>query len=103
MNHSAETGPRPAPLTITAGSPERQTISASALERTSIQIMEGRRGFPSRSSATTEQLVVSTPRASISSGDTPAAPTAPRTAVPSALHQSSGRCSARPGEGSAVS
>ena len=58
--HSAETGPLPSLLMRRAGSPLAATSAASAAERTSIQIMAGRSGVPSASTATTEQQVVST-------------------------------------------
>jgi hypothetical protein len=62
--HSAETGPLPLLLMRKAGSPLAAMSAASAAERTSIQIMAGRSGVPSWSTATTEQQVVSIASAS---------------------------------------
>jgi hypothetical protein len=85
-----------------AGSPLAATSAASAAERTSIQIIAGRSGFPSGSTATTEQQVVSTQSASTSLTRMPAAFTAPRTDSPMQRHQSSGFCSAQLGFGNCV-
>jgi hypothetical protein len=100
--HSAETGPAPPPLTRRYGSFVAATSSASAAERTSIQIMQGRKGLPAASSATTEQQVVSTDMAMMSAGETPALATAPFTDWPMQAHQSSGFCSAQEGLGKSV-
>eukprot|EP00955_Chlamydomonas_euryale_P095462 364938-Chlamydomonas_euryale.AAC.33 len=54
------------------------------------------------SSATTVQHVVSIPTARTLPAGTSARATAPRTAAPSAVHQSSGACSAHPGRGNLV-
>ena len=97
--HSAETGPCPAPLIASAGSPVASTASASFPARTSIQMIAGRSGRPAASSATTVQQVVVAHRASTSRAVTPLSDTTCRTARPTAAHQSSGSCSARaPGE-----
>src|SRR5438874_9334038 len=88
--HSADTGPEPAPFTLSAGSLVAATASASLAERTSIQIIAGRNGRPSASSVTTEQQVVSTQMAITASAATFALASAPLTEAPSACHQSSG-------------
>jgi hypothetical protein len=108
INHSAETGPRPAPLTTTAGSLVARTRAACSAARMSIQRMAGLKGLRSgcsRSKATTVQQVVSTHMAATESGDddlAAAAASAPRTATPRACHQDRGSCSARAGAGNVV-
>src|SRR5262252_614180 len=102
ISHSAETGPDPAPFTRSAGSLVAAIASACLAERTSIQIMAGRSGRPSRSRVTTEQQVVSTQSAITSWGVTFALASAPLTEAPSACHQSSGSCSDQDGLGKSV-
>ena len=93
--HSADTGPCPAPLTASAGSPVASTASASASAHMSIHRMAGRSGCAAASSATTVQQVVVVQSASTADLSMPDAVTAPRTATAIARHQSSGSCSAR--------
>jgi hypothetical protein len=69
--------------------------------------LKGLRSGWSRSKATTVQQVVSTHMAATESGGDDddlafAAASAPRTATPSARHQSDGFCSARAGAGNVV-
>ncbi len=93
--HSAETGPCPAPLTITAGSPVASTASASLPARTSIQMIAGRSASPFLSSATTVQQVVARASDSISAGSIAESAIVLRAAATKQRHQSSGACSAR--------
>jgi hypothetical protein len=85
-----------------AGSPLAATSAASVAERTSIQIMAGRSGLPSASTATTEQQVVSIAIATTWLEAMPPAASAPRVAWPMERHQSSGFCSAQLGLGNWV-
>ena len=97
--HSAETGPAPPPLTHRKGSFVAAISPASLAERTSIQIMQGRRGLPCWSRATTEQHVVSTVNAMMPAGFRLALAMAPLTDWPMQAYQSSGFCSAQEGMG----